>query len=43
MKLNVPGFALACGLLWGVGLFFVTWWMITFDGVTNRADAGDSS
>ncbi|MFQ5893192.1 MAG: bacteriophage holin [Nitrospinota bacterium] len=34
MKLNVKAFALACGLLWGLGLFCLTWWMIetTFIG-----------
>ncbi len=30
MKLNVRAFALACGLIWGVGLFLVTWWIIAF-------------
>jgi hypothetical protein len=32
MKLNVKAFALACGLIWGVGLFLLTWWIIAFDG-----------
>ena len=32
MKLNVKAFALACGLLWGVGLLLITWWIILFDG-----------
>lgn len=32
MKLNVKAFALACGLLWGVCLFCITWWIIFFDG-----------
>ena len=36
MKLNVLAFALACGLMWGVGLFLLTWWIIAFDGVTNE-------
>ncbi len=36
MKLNIKAFALACGLVWGFGLFFLTWWIIAFDGVTNE-------
>jgi hypothetical protein len=35
MKLNVKAFALACGLVWGFGLFFLTWWIIFFDGATG--------
>ena len=36
MKLNVRAFALSCGLLWGVCLFLLTWWMIAFDGATGE-------
>jgi hypothetical protein len=36
MKLNVKAFALACGILWGLGLFFLTWWIIAFDGITHE-------
>ena len=36
MKLNVKAFALACGLLWGIGLFILTWWIIAFDGITGE-------
>ena len=32
MKLNIKAFALTCGVLWGVGLFFLTWWVIAFEG-----------
>ena len=32
MKLNVKAFALTCGLVWGLGLFCLTWWVIAFDG-----------
>ena len=32
MKLDVKAFALSCGLIWGVGLFLVTWWIIAMDG-----------
>ena len=31
MKLNVKAFALTCGILWGIGLFLLTWWLIAFD------------
>jgi len=30
MKLNVPAFGIACGLLWGFGVFVLTWWMLMF-------------
>ncbi len=36
MKLNVKAFALACGLIWGLGLFCLTWWIIAFDGATGE-------
>ncbi|MFH2013039.1 MAG: bacteriophage holin [Pseudomonadota bacterium] len=36
MKLNVKAFALTCGIIWGFGLFLITWWIIAFDGVTNE-------
>lgn len=36
MKLNIMAFALTCGLLWGLGLFFITWWIIAFDGTTDQ-------
>ena len=36
MKLNVKAFALTCGLVWGVGLFIATWWVIFFDGSTGE-------
>jgi len=35
MKLDIKAFALTCGLVWGCGLFFLTWWIIAFDGVTG--------
>jgi len=37
MKLNVKAFALACGIIWGLGLFILTWWIIAFDGATGDA------
>ncbi len=32
MSLNTRALALASGLVWGVGLFLLTWWIIAFDG-----------
>lgn len=34
MKLNVKAFALTCAIIWGLGLFLITWWIILFDGAT---------
>jgi hypothetical protein len=36
MKINVKAFSLACGLIWGFGLFLMTWWVIAFEGVTHE-------
>lgn len=36
MKLNVRAFALACGVIWGVGVFILTWWVIAFEGTTGE-------
>jgi len=36
MKLNVKALALTCGLVWGLGILFLTWWIIAFDGVTRE-------
>lgn len=35
MKLDVRAFALTCSLLWGGGLFVLTWWIIAFDGASS--------
>lgn len=32
MKLNVKAFGLACGITWGIGVCFLTWWLIFFEG-----------
>lgn len=32
MRLNVKAFALTCGLIWGLGLFVLTWWVIIMRG-----------
>lgn len=34
MKLNVRAFSIGCGLVWGIGLFLITWWIILFDGAS---------
>jgi hypothetical protein len=36
MKVNVKAFALTCGIVWGLGLFALTWWVIAFDGSTHE-------
>jgi hypothetical protein len=36
MKLNVKACALTSGLVWGFGLFALTWWIIAFDGATGE-------
>jgi hypothetical protein len=35
MELNSRAIALTCGLVWGVGVFLLTWWIIAFDGATG--------
>ncbi len=34
MRLSVRTLSLTSGILWGLGLFFITWWIIFFDGIT---------
>jgi hypothetical protein len=34
MRLNTKSFALTTGIITGVGLFLVTWWVMIFDGAT---------
>lgn len=36
MKLNWKAFAVTSGLVWGVGLFILTWWIIAFEGATGE-------
>ena len=36
MKFNVKVFALTCALVWGFGLFLLTWWIIAFEGATGE-------
>jgi len=35
VRLNIKAFALTCGLVWGLGLFCLTWWVIAFEGSTG--------
>jgi hypothetical protein len=35
MKLDIKAFGLTCGLVWGFGLFALTWWVIFFDGASD--------
>ncbi len=37
MKLNVMALGLASGLIWGLGLFLLTWWIIAFEGFEAAA------
>ena len=34
MKLNIRAFALTSGLLWGLWLFLVAWWIIIIEGTS---------
>lgn len=36
MRLNVKALALTSGLVWGLGLFALTWWIIAFEGATGE-------
>ncbi len=36
MKLNVKAFALTSSLVWGIGVFLCTWWIIAFDGASGE-------
>ena len=36
MKLEIKAFALACGIIWGLGLFVLTWWIMAFEGATGE-------
>jgi hypothetical protein len=37
MKLNIKAFSLTFGIVWGFGLFCLTWWIIAFNGATGEA------
>ena len=34
MKLDAKAFSLTCGIIWGLGVLVVTWWVILFEGAT---------
>ena len=36
MRLDVRAFALTAALIWGLGVFCLTWWVILFDGATGE-------
>jgi hypothetical protein len=36
MKLNVKALAVAAGLFWGFMIFFVTWWIMLFEGASGE-------
>ncbi|MEJ2060510.1 MAG: bacteriophage holin [Gammaproteobacteria bacterium] len=36
MRFNIKAFALTCALVWGFGVFFLTWWIMAFDGATGQ-------
>ncbi len=35
MKLNVKAFAFTCAIIWGLGLFLITWWFMIFEGASG--------
>jgi len=35
MRLDVKAFTLAAGLLWGLSMFLLTWWIILLEGSTG--------
>ena len=35
MKINIKAFSLTCGIMWGLGIFLLTWWIIAFEGITG--------
>jgi hypothetical protein len=36
MRLDVKAFAVAFALIWGIGLFALTWWIMAFEGATHQ-------
>ena len=36
MKLNIKAFAIAVAVVWGLGIFIGTWWVILLDGASNE-------
>jgi hypothetical protein len=42
MKLNVKALGLTCGVIWGLGPFLLTWWIIPFDGAHIQIKSWES-
>ena len=38
MRLDWKAFALTCGMLWGLCLFLVTWWLLAFGGSRSEVE-----
>jgi hypothetical protein len=36
MRLNVKALGLTCAILWGLGIFVLTWWIIAFEGTSTQ-------
>jgi hypothetical protein len=36
MKIDVKAFSLACGIVWGLGIFLLTFWIIAIEGATGE-------
>ena len=36
MKLNIKAFGLACGIICGLAVFTMTWWIMLFEGSTGE-------
>jgi hypothetical protein len=37
MKLNITAFSLTSGIILGLGIFIMTWWVIAFEGATGAS------
>jgi len=37
MRLNTKAFAFASALVWGMGIFLLTWWIMAFEGASGDA------
>ena len=37
MRLDVRAFAITCAIVWGLAVLILTWWIIAFDGPSDRA------
>lgn len=36
MRLSTKAFSLTSGVMWSLGLFLLTWWIILFEGATKE-------